>query len=71
MQASILFASASNQNDMRQAEKFIDSLPGACSESYITTKSDGTVVVHLRCRKGNDSTNGRIEIKNGVVKQIN
>ncbi len=59
-----------SDSDMRQAEQFVNSLPAACSSSYITTKSDGTVVIHLKCRKGNDSTTGIIEIKNGVVKKI-
>lgn len=67
---SFLLATAPNQRDMRQAEQFIDSLPTACSGSYITTKGDGTVVIHLHCRKANESTNGKIEIKDGIVKRI-
>jgi SH3-like domain-containing protein len=60
----------SNTRDMQQAQTFIDSLPSACSNSYISSKSDGTVVVHVLCRRGTDSMNGLIEIKNGIVRKI-
>lgn len=59
-----------NESDMRQAEQFIQSLPQACSNSYITTKKDGTVVINLNCRKGSNTTVGTIEIKNGVIRRI-
>jgi len=54
-----------NTRDRQQAQTFIKSLPTACSNSYISSKSDGTVVVHVLCRRGTDSMNGLIEIKNG------
>jgi len=56
--------------DVQQAQTFIDSLPSACSNSYLSSKSDGTVVVHVLCRKDSDSTSGLIEIKNGIVRKI-
>ncbi len=65
-----IHAASYSASDMRQAEKFISSLPVACSGSYITTKQDGTVVINIRCKSSSDSTNGVIEIKNGIVKQV-
>jgi hypothetical protein len=59
-----------NTRDMQQAKTFLNSLPAACSNSYISSKNDGTVVIHVLCRKGSEPTNSLIEIKNGIVRHI-
>ena len=61
---------SANPSDIQQGNSFLASLPPACKNSSMSTKSDGTVVVRILCEGNGQSTDGLIEIKNGVVKKI-
>lgn len=59
-----------NPDDIRQAEKFLSSLPEACIKSYRTTNNDGSISLYILCNGNGQSTDGLIVIKNGVVTKI-
>ena len=63
-------ASYANRSDVVQAEKFLESLPEACSASYAYASTNGTVNIRLICKDSGKSTDGLVTIKNGVVTQI-
>lgn len=63
-------AEAANPADLREAKQFLARLPPACKDSYITERSDGTVVIHISCTSSSDSMEGLVEIKDGVVTGI-
>ncbi|NCD09851.1 MAG: hypothetical protein EOL98_10565 [Negativicutes bacterium] len=68
----VLDASRAKPSDVAQAERFLNSLPDACSGSYAHANSDGAVVIRLICI-GNSvakSTDGTIIIKDGKTTQI-
>jgi hypothetical protein len=68
---SITNEEAANSSDVQQAKNFLEDLPQpACSGSSAYVKSDGTVVINVRCSGNNQSTNGTIEIKDGIVKNV-
>jgi hypothetical protein len=56
-----------DEGDIYQAKKFIRELPPACSDTKAWVKSDGTVHIDIFCQKGDDLTDGWIEIKNGEL----
>ena len=54
-------------DDLKQARKFLDDLPAACSGSYITISKDGTVIIHTVCSGASEFMSGTVSIKNGIV----
>ncbi len=63
-------ASYANSSDVAQAEKFLDSLPGACSKSYAYASTNGVVNIRIICKGSGQSMDGLITIQNGVVTQV-
>jgi hypothetical protein len=63
-------ASNANPGDMNQAREFLAKLPPACQNSKISTESDGTVVIWLRCNNGTNAIDGLVKIKNGIVTEV-
>jgi len=59
-----------NPDDMKMAEKFIKDLPDACSDSYVTVREDGTVVIRLICANLSNAMSGLITIKDGIVREV-
>ena len=68
--SSIVYAKTPNSEDMRQAREFLYQLPPACKNSYISTASDGTVIIYISCEGNDKSMEGSVEIKDGIVKRI-
>lgn len=58
-----------NPSDIQEAKKFLREIPSACSGNY-SVKADGTIVIRVKCTGNNQSMDGIIEIKDGVVKNI-
>jgi len=63
-------AQSASPSDVKQANQFISSLPPACKNSSMTTKADGAVAIRILCEGNGQSSDGLIEIKNGVVTKI-
>lgn len=62
---------AGNQSDIMQAKQFLSSLPKpSCDQSSMSVAKDGTIIIYVKCRGNGQATNGRIEIKNGIVKEV-
>jgi hypothetical protein len=62
--------SFANQNDVQQTKKFLSELPAACRDSHAVASQDGTIVIRVLCKSTDKAMDGRIEIKNGIVKRI-
>lgn len=58
------FASSPNLSDVSTARKFLLSLPTECGKSYMSTLSDGSIMIKVIC---NGNHEGTIYIKNGKV----
>lgn len=63
-------AAYASPSDVSQAENFLASLPAACSASYAYASSDGTVNIRTICSGNDQSMDGLVAIKNGVVTHI-
>ncbi len=61
---------SANSSDVAAAKRHLDSLPSACSSSSMSTNSDGTVNLRIRCQDGSKSMDGRISIKDGIVTDV-
>lgn len=59
-----------NPADIRDAERFLSSLPRACAGTGYQVAPDGTVVIRLSCHSPEKSLVGVVEIKDGVVRKI-
>ncbi|WP_145961263.1 hypothetical protein [Salinisphaera sp. LB1] len=68
--AGVRNASNANQSDVAQANKFLASIPSACSRSYAYALADGTIKIRVICSGNGDSMDGVIEIKNGMVTRV-
>ena len=62
--------STASSPDARQAREFLSGLPSACSSSSMSTSSDGSVTIYVRCNDDANSMNGKVKIHNGVVTEI-
>lgn len=63
-------ASRASREDVRQAEKFLAQLPPACADSQAYASKDGTVNIRLACAKDGKVINGVVQIKDGIVKNV-
>jgi hypothetical protein len=60
-----------NPSDLADARKLLESMPQpACAGSGMSIAPDGTVIIRVVCNGNGQSMNGRIEIKNGIVRKI-
>lgn len=65
-----LIEGQASPSDIESAKKFLARLPSACSSSGMSTSADGTVNIRLICNGSNQSMDGLISIKNGVLTHI-
>ena len=56
-----------NLYDVSTARKFLLALPDECGKSYMTTLSDGTVVIQVIC---NGERKERIYIKDNRIRKV-
>lgn len=68
--ATVEDESYANPDDVRQAKKFLNDLPPACSGSSASASRDGTVAIRIVCNDGSKAMDGRIKIKNGIVTEV-
>jgi len=61
------FAGTPNLKDVSTARNFLLSLPSECGKSYMSTLSDGTIMIQVIC---NGTNEGKIYIKDNVVTRI-
>jgi hypothetical protein len=62
--------SGASSSDIDQANRFLADLPPACSRSYKSVDSGGTVSIRVICSGNGQSVDGLVAIKNGVVTKI-
>jgi hypothetical protein len=64
-------AAYASREDVREAKKFLASLPDACSSgSHASASRDGTVTIRFSCEGNNKSMSGSIKIKDGIVTDV-
>ena len=59
--------SNAHTDDVAAAKKFLARLPAACSSSHMYTSIDGTVNLRVICNGSNQSMDGLISVKDGVL----
>jgi hypothetical protein len=63
-------ASRARASDVAEAEKFLSTLPPACSMSRAYAGVDRTVHVRIVCAGSGKAVDGSVSIRNGVVTDI-
>jgi hypothetical protein len=63
-------ASRARASDVAEAEKFLASLPDACSMTRAFATSDGTVHIRILCNGSGKAVDGLVSIRNGIVTNI-
>lgn len=65
-----LIEGQASPSDIESAKKFLADLPPACSSSRMSISADDTVNIRVICNGSNQSMDGLISIKNGVLTHI-
>lgn len=68
--AGVKDAANAKASDVAVAERFLSSLPAACSSSYAYASSDGTVHIRTICSGNGKAMDGLISIKDGLVTKV-